>query len=225
MHLSFASINMIPRHDECCTFVGLAAADVKTGQATRVPLTPHTPGHGEGAGDEEEGSGNGLPVTTPAKAVLEFDAASDSTASELLSMQAASESAARELPSMQAAPDSTPSELPSMQAASNSTASELLSMQAASDSTASELPSIQAASDSTASELLSIQAAVMCQPCLHAWAHTPTALHDCVTTTCCKCFCPGLHCWQSQTVSDMSQTVSDMRQRRGLEDVLLLQGR
>lgn len=127
------SRNIIHGHAACLTFLGLAAADVKTGQATRVPLTPHTPGHGEGAGDgEEEGSDNGLPVTTPAKAVLEFDAASDSTASELLSMQAAS--------------------------------------------------------DSTASELLSMQAALMCQPwhCLQDPAHTPTALYDCGTTTCCK---------------------------------------
>ncbi len=45
-------------------------------------MTPHTPGHMEGADKAQEESGQGLPACTPAKTVLEFDAASESAASK-----------------------------------------------------------------------------------------------------------------------------------------------
>lgn len=45
-------------------------------------MTPHTPGHMEGADEAKGGSDQGLPACTPAKTVLEFDAASESAASE-----------------------------------------------------------------------------------------------------------------------------------------------
>ena len=47
-----------------------------------MPLTPHTPGHMEGAAEAQGGLDQGLPACTPAKTVLEFDAASESAASE-----------------------------------------------------------------------------------------------------------------------------------------------
>ena len=50
--------------------------------ARAVPMTPHTPGHMEGTDEAQGGSDQGLPACTPAKTVLEFDAASESAASE-----------------------------------------------------------------------------------------------------------------------------------------------
>ncbi|DBA72580.1 TPA: hypothetical protein ACH3X2_010333 [Trebouxia sp. C0005] len=48
--------------------------------ARAVPMTPHTPGHMEGADEAQGGVDRGLPACTPAKTVLEFDAASESAA-------------------------------------------------------------------------------------------------------------------------------------------------
>lgn len=45
-------------------------------------MTPHTPGHMEGADEAQGGVDRGLPACTPAKTVLEFDAASESAASK-----------------------------------------------------------------------------------------------------------------------------------------------
>lgn len=45
-------------------------------------MTPHTPGHMQGADDVQGVSIQGLPAFTPATSVLEFDAALESAASE-----------------------------------------------------------------------------------------------------------------------------------------------
>ena len=50
--------------------------------ARAVPMTPHTPGHMEGADDVQGVSHQGLPACTPATSVLEFDAALESAACE-----------------------------------------------------------------------------------------------------------------------------------------------